>query len=57
MARLTPKLRCRPFAVVGTVAQIIETFKSAEALGFSYVIVGTGDVEPFAPVVAALTGK
>ena len=28
-----------------------------EKWGFSYLIVGADDVEPFAPVVAALSGK
>ena len=46
-----------PFALVGTVDQIIETLhERRQRWGFSYVIVGTGDVEPFAPVVAALAG-
>jgi probable F420-dependent oxidoreductase len=56
---MTPQAALQtPFAVVGTVAQIIETLQERrERWGFSYVIVGTGDVEPFAPVVAALTGK
>jgi probable F420-dependent oxidoreductase len=56
---MTPQAALQtPFAVVGTVDQIIETLQARrERWGFSYVIVGTGDVEPFAPVVAALTGK
>ena len=56
---MTPQAALQtPFAVVGTVEQIIETLQERrERWGFSYVIVGTGDVEPFAPVVAALTGK
>ena len=56
---MTPQAALQtPFAVVGTVTQIIETLQERrERWGFSYVIVGTGDVEPFAPVVAALTGK
>ena len=47
-----------PSRSMGTVEQIIETLHRArrERWGFSYVIVGTDDVEPFAPVVAALSG-
>jgi alkanesulfonate monooxygenase SsuD/methylene tetrahydromethanopterin reductase-like flavin-dependent oxidoreductase (luciferase family) len=46
-----------PFALVGTVNEITETLlRRREELGFSYVIVGPGEVESFAPVVAALTG-
>ena len=44
-----------PFALVGTVDQIIETLHERRAWwAFSYVVVGTGDIEPFAPVVAAV---
>ena len=46
-----------PFALVGTVAEITETLlRRREELGFSYVIVGPGEVVSFAPVVAALAG-
>jgi probable F420-dependent oxidoreductase len=46
-----------PFALVGTVNEITETLlRRRDELGFSYVIVGPGEVEAFAPVVAALTG-
>ena len=46
-----------PFALVGSVDEITETLvRRREQLGFSYVIVGGDDVEPFAPVVARLTG-
>ena len=46
-----------PFALVGTVDEVTETLvRRRERLGFSYVIVGGDDVEPFAPVVARLTG-
>jgi len=46
-----------PFALVGTVSEITATLvRRREELGFSYVIVGPGEVESFAPVVAALTG-
>ena len=43
-----------PFALIGTTASIAETLvQRREELGFSYVIVGGEDIEPFAPVVAA----
>lgn len=46
-----------PFALVGSVNAITEDLlRRREQLGFSYVIVGPDDVEPFAPVVAALAG-
>jgi probable F420-dependent oxidoreductase len=46
-----------PFALVGTVNEITETLlRRREELGFSYVIVGPGEIEAFGPVVAALTG-
>jgi probable F420-dependent oxidoreductase len=47
-----------PFALVGTVNSITETLlRRREEFGFSYVIVGPGEVESFAPVVAALSGR
>ena len=47
-----------PFALVGTVNSITETLlRRRDELGFSYVIVGPGEVESFAPVVAALSGR
>ena len=46
-----------PFALIGSVDEIAETLvRRREELGFSYVIVGGDDVEPFAPVVARLAG-
>jgi len=46
-----------PFALIGSVNSITEDLvRRREQLGFSYVIVGPDDIEPFAPVVAALTG-
>jgi probable F420-dependent oxidoreductase len=46
-----------PFALIGTVNEITETLlRRREELGFSYVIVGPGEVDSFAPVVAALAG-
>ena len=46
-----------PFALVGPPNKIIEELQQRrQRWGFSYVIVGQNDVEPFAPVVAALTG-
>jgi probable F420-dependent oxidoreductase len=47
-----------PFALVGTVNSITETLlRRRDEFGFSYVIVGPEEVEAFAPVVAALTGR
>jgi probable F420-dependent oxidoreductase len=47
-----------PFVVVGTPAQIASDLRERrERYGFSYVIVGQEDVEPFAPVVAELAGN
>jgi probable F420-dependent oxidoreductase len=46
-----------PFALVGPVDAIIETLvRRRDELGISYVVVGAGDIEAFAPVVAALAG-
>ena len=43
--------------LVGPTNKIIEDLlERRERWGFSYVIVGENDVEPFAPVVAALAG-
>ena len=47
-----------PFALIGTPEQMIDDIIARrEKWGFSYLIVGAEDVEPFAPVVAALAGK
>lgn len=47
-----------PFALIGSVAQIIEDLeRSRERWGFSYVIVGAESLDAMAPVVAALTGR
>ncbi len=47
-----------PFALIGTPAEMVEDLlRRRERWGFSYVIVGADDVEPFAPVVAELAGK
>ena len=47
-----------PFALIGSPEQMIEDIIARrEKWGFSYLIVGADDVEPFAPVVAALAGK
>lgn len=47
-----------PFALIGTPEQMIDDLLARrEKWGFSYIIVGAEDVEPFAPVVAALAGK
>lgn len=46
-----------PFALVGPADKIIDDLRERrERWGFSYVIVGQNDIEPFAPVVAALAG-
>ncbi len=46
-----------PFALVGPVDKIVgELQERRDRWGFSYVIVGQNDIEPFAPVVAALAG-
>ena len=46
-----------PFALIGTADQLADDLvERRERWGFSYVIVGADDVEPFAPVVAALSG-
>lgn len=47
-----------PFALMGPPSKLIEDLIARrERWGFSYVIVGGEDVEKFAPVVAALSGK
>lgn len=47
-----------PFALVGSTAMMIEeVLRRRDELGFSYLIVGGDDIEPFAPVVAALAGR
>ncbi len=51
-------VRDTPFVLIGTPEQIAEDLlHRRERWGFSYVIVGGEDVQPFAPVVAALAGK
>lgn len=46
-----------PFALIGDVDQICDTLVARrEEFGFSYVIVGAGEVDDFAPVVARLAG-
>jgi probable F420-dependent oxidoreductase len=50
-------IEASPFALVGPTAKLIDDLQERrERWGFSYVIVGQNDVEPFAPVVAALSG-
>jgi len=47
-----------PFAVIGSPAKIIEDLVARrEQYGFSYIIVGSDEIEDFAPVVAELAGK
>jgi len=51
-------VRATPFVLIGTPEQIVDDLlERRERWGFSYVIVGGEDIEPFAPVVAALAGK
>jgi probable F420-dependent oxidoreductase len=46
-----------PLAIVGTVDEIVETLqRRREELGISYIVVQEDALEPFAPVVARLTG-
>jgi probable F420-dependent oxidoreductase len=50
-------IRESPFALVGSPEKLIADLHARrERWGFSYVIVGQNDIEPFAPVVAALAG-
>ncbi len=50
-------IEASPFALIGPPQQLVEDLLARrERWGFSYVIVGADDVEPFAPVVAALSG-
>jgi len=47
-----------PFALVGPPSKLIEDLQARrERWGFSYVIVGGENVDDFAPVVAALSGR
>lgn len=51
-------IRRSPFAIIGTPGQIGEDLIARrEEFGFSYVIVGGGDIDAFAPVVAELAGS
>jgi probable F420-dependent oxidoreductase len=46
-----------PFALIGSPAQLAEDLRERrDRWGFSYIIVGTNDVDEFAPVVAELAG-
>ena len=46
-----------PFALVGPASKIVDELQARrERWGFSYIVVGPDDIEPFAPVVAALAG-
>jgi len=47
-----------PFAVIGSPSKIVEDLLDRrERYGFSYIIVGGGDIDAFAPVVAQLAGR
>ena len=51
-------LAASPFALVGTPAEIVDLLLARRSeYGFSYVIVGGGDIDSFAPVVAELAGE
>ncbi len=58
LAGLEPDaIAASPFALVGSAAQIADDLiERRERFGFSYVTVGAGEIESFAPVVAALAG-
>ena len=46
-----------PIALIGTTDQIIDTLRHRrDVFGFSYIVVHEGEMEAFAPVVAALSG-
>jgi alkanesulfonate monooxygenase SsuD/methylene tetrahydromethanopterin reductase-like flavin-dependent oxidoreductase (luciferase family) len=50
-------IRESPFALIGPPAKIVEDLLARrERWGFSYVIVGAGEIDQFAPVVAELAG-
>jgi probable F420-dependent oxidoreductase len=54
----TEQMTESPFALVGTTEQMVEDLLARrERWGFSYIVVGGGDVDAFAPVVAALAGR
>ena len=47
-----------PVGVAGTVASICEQLEERrERWGFSYIVIHEGEIEAFAPVVAALAGR
>jgi probable F420-dependent oxidoreductase len=47
-----------PFALIGPPSRVAEVLlERRERWGFSYVVVGPNDVDPFAPVVAELAGR
>ena len=47
-----------PIALVGTVNEICESLEARrDEFGFSYWVVHEENIEEFAPVVAAMTGK
>jgi probable F420-dependent oxidoreductase len=54
----TKMVEASPFALIGNPAKIVEDLLARrEQFGFSYVIIGPGEIEAFAPVVAELAGK
>ncbi len=58
LAGLEPEaIAASPFALVGSAEQIADDLiERRERFGFSYVTVGAGEIDSFAPVVARLTG-
>ena len=58
MMGVTPEqVEGSPIALVGTIEQIAERLEERRArFGFSYIVVHEGEMEAFAPVVAALAG-
>jgi len=58
LAGLEPDaIAASPFALVGSAEQIADNLiERRERFGFSYVTIGAGEIDSFAPVVARLTG-
>ena len=52
------EIAASPFVLYGNPAQLADDLRARrEQWGFSYIIVGAGDVDAFAPVVAELAGN
>ena len=53
-----PLVDTSPFALIGSTQKIVEDLLARrEQYGFSYITIGSGEFEDFAPVVADLAGK